>query len=100
LNVVTALDIGVADRATCHRPMPLVVDDNSRGKNAFVYGARFPDEADPLELGLRNKSDNLAHVFRSKSYVGIISSLDDDHTSISRWGICRGAISPPAVTNQ
>jgi hypothetical protein len=70
LNVVTALDMGVADRATCHRPVPLLVDDDSRGKNAFVYGACFPDEADPLELGLGNKSDNLTHVFAPKVTLG------------------------------
>jgi hypothetical protein len=71
-DVIAAVAIGV-DHFAIHRcPRARPADRKSRRKNAFVYRAGFPDELDPLQLGLRNKPNNLTHI-SLQSWPGTVS---------------------------
>jgi hypothetical protein len=57
--------IGAADRLTHRPPVPLLAEWISRREDAVIYRAGLSNQANPLALGLRDKSNYFTHI-RSK----------------------------------
>lgn len=58
--------------------VPLLADRIGRREDAVVYRARFSNQADPLEFGLWNKSNDFTHV---QLQISVPVYLDDNHHS-------------------
>jgi hypothetical protein len=76
------MGIGAAIRMTCRCVVLPLADRISRREDAVIYRASLSNQAGSLALGLRDKSNNFAHI-RSKHWKGLWRTnppLDDvDH---------------------
>jgi len=64
----------------------LFADRRLRREHALVDGASFPNETGPLELGLRNKSDNFTHIASNPNWRTRIGYAMSNIIPISKIG--------------
>src|SRR3954469_22846228 len=66
-----------------------------RGKDAVIYRTGLANEAGPLQLGFRDKSDGFAHVLSSARSLGCITSQMRRLCQRAEWRVSAGPRANP-----